>query len=93
MLQSHGVAAMTLMDAEERLSNPHYQARGLYEYIEHPALGSEPIFNLMWKLSKTPPSIGRHAPLLGEHNSQVFSELLGMGLEEISQLEEAQVIW
>ena len=93
VLQSHGVAAMTLMDAEERLSNPHYQARGLYEYIEHPALGSEPIFNLMWKLSKTPPSIGRHAPLLGEHNSQVFSELLGMGLEEISQLEEAQVIW
>ena len=92
-LQSHGVAAMTLMDAEERLSNPHYRERGLYEYIEHPSLGSEPIFNLMWKLSKTPPSIQRHAPLLGEHNYQVFSELMGMDPEQVSQLEEAQVIW
>ena len=93
LLQSFGVAAMPVMDAEQRLFDPHYQARGLYQDIEHPALGTEPIFNLMWNLSKTPPAIRRHAPLLGEHNQQVFCGILGMSQKELKGLEEAQVLW
>ena len=79
LLQSHGVAAFPVLDAEGRLFNPHFRERGLYTDIEHPALGTEPIFNLMWQLSRTPPSIQRHAPLLGEHNREVFCGLLGTG--------------
>ncbi len=93
LLQSHGVAAMPVMSAEQRLFNPHFQARGLYADIEHPSLGAEPIFNLMWNLSKTPSRVRRHAPLLGEHNRQVFCDILGMSQEEVEQLEGAQVIW
>ena len=93
LLQANGVAAMPVMDAEERLYNPHFQERVLYQEIEHPALGAEPIFNLMWKLSKTPPAIQRHAPLLGEHNRQVFGGLLGLPEDEIQRLEEAKVLW
>lgn len=92
-LQAHGVAAAPVMDALERLSDPHFQERGLYREIEHPSLGQEPVFNLMWKLSRTPPGIRRHAPLLGEHNQQVFSDILGMSEEEIQRLEQAQVLW
>ena len=92
-LQSQGVAAMPVMDAEERLADPHYKARGLYQEIEHPSLGVEPIFNLMWKLSTTPAAIRRHAPLLGEHNRHVFSGILGMDEGEVASLEDAQVIW
>ena len=47
----------------------------------------------MWKLSQTPPSIRRHAPLMGEHNRQIFGDLLGMAEDEISRLEEEQVLW
>ena len=93
LLQSHGVAAFPVLDAEGRLFNPHFQERGLYTDIEHPALGTEPIFNLMWQLSRTPPRIQRHAPLLGEHNREVFCGLLGMDEAEVSRLEEEQVIW
>ena len=93
LLQSHGVAAIPVMGAEERLFNPHFQARGLYAYIEHPALGAEPIFNLMWNLSRTPSTIHRHAPLMGEHNRQVFCGILGMPESELKALEEAQVIY
>ena len=93
LLQSHGVAAFPVLDAEGRLFNPHFRERGLYVDIEHPALGSEPIFNLMWQLSRTPPRIRRHAPLLGEHNREVFCGLLGMDEPEVRQLEEDQVIW
>ena len=93
LLQSHGVAAFPVLGAEGRLFNPHFRERGLYSEIEHPALGTEPIFNLMWQFSHTPARIQRHAPLLGEHNREVFCGLLGMGVSEVSRLEEEQVIW
>lgn len=84
---------MPVMSAEQRLFNPHFRARGLYADIEHPSLGAEPIFNLMWNLSKTPSRIRRHAPLLGEHNRQVFCDILGMPEAEVENLEDSQVIW
>ena len=93
LLQANGVAAFPVLDAEGRLFNPHFQERGLYSEIEHPALGAEPVFNLMWQLSRTPPRIQRHAPLLGEHNSEVFCGLLGLQEAEVSRLQEEQVIW
>ncbi len=93
LLQSHGVAAFPVLDAEGRLFNPHFRERGLYSDIEHPALGTEPIFNLMWQFSRTPPRIQRHAPLLGEHNREVFCGLLGLDDAELARLEEEQVIW
>ena len=93
LLQANGVAAFPVLDAEGRLFNPHFQERGLYSEIEHPALGAEPVFNLMWQLSLTPPRIRRHAPLLGEHNSEVFCGLLGLQEAEVSRLQEEQVIW
>ena len=93
LLQSHGVAAIPVMSAEDRLFNSHFQERGLYSDIEHPSLGAEPIYNLMWNLSQTPPSIRRHAPLMGEHNRQIFGGLLGISEEDISRLEQEQVLW
>lgn len=93
LLQSHGVAAVPVMGAEERLFNPHFRERGLYADIDHPSLGAEPIFNLMWNLSQTPSAIRRHAPLMGEHNQQVFCEILGMSAQEVKALEETQVIY
>ena len=93
LLQSHGVAAIPVMDAEERLYDRHNRERGLYKEIEHPSLGVEPIFNLMWNLEKNPPSIRGHAPLLGQHNRQVFCGLLGLPEEEVEHLEETQILW
>ena len=93
LLQSRGVAAFPVLDAEGRLFNAHFRERGLYSDIEHPALGTEPIFNLMWQMNRTPPRIRRHAPLLGEHNREVFCGLLGLAETEVARLEEEQVIW
>tara|TARA_B100001146_G_scaffold155476_1_gene136738 strand:- start:237 stop:1472 length:1236 start_codon:yes stop_codon:yes gene_type:complete len=93
LLQANGVAAIPVMGAEDRLFNPHFKERGLYSDIEHPSLGAEPVYNIMWNLERTPPSIHRHAPLLGEHNQKIFGGLLGMAQEEITRLEEDQVLW
>ena len=93
LLQRHGVAAAPVLSAEERLFNPHFTARGLYADIDHPALGAEPIFNLMWGLSKTPSAVRRHAPLLGEHNRRILCDTLGLSAAELADLEERQVVY
>ncbi|MCH7737482.1 MAG: CoA transferase [Chloroflexi bacterium] len=93
LLQARGVAAIPVMGAEDRLFNPHFRERGLYADIVHPSLGAEPIYNIMWNLDRTPPSIRRHAPLMGEHNRRIFGGLLGMDEKEIARLEEDQVLW
>ena len=93
LLQSHGVAAMPVMDAEERLNDRHNRERGLYREIEHPSLGMEPIFNLMWKFQKTPAAIRGHAPLLGQHNREVLCGMLGLTGEELVDLERRQVVY
>ena len=93
LLQSHGVAAAPVLGAEERLFHPHFMERGLYSDIEHPALGAEPVFNLMWNLSKSPSQVRRHAPLLGEHNRQVLCGYLGLSGVELAELEERRVVY
>ena len=93
LLQAHGVAAAPVFSAEERLFHPHFMERGLYNDIDHPALGAEPIFNLMWGLSKTPSAVRRHAPLMGEHNRQVLGNTLGLSETELAKLEERQVVY
>ena len=93
MLQHHGVAAAPVLSAEERLFHPHFMERGLYNDIDHPSLGAEPIFNLMWGLSKTPSAVRRHAPLMGEHNRQVLCGTLGLSEGELTELEERQVVY
>ena len=93
LLQSHGVAAAPVLGAEERLFHPHFMERGLYSDTEHPALGAEPVFNLMWNLSKSPSRLRRHAPLLGEHNREVLCGYLGLGEAELTELEERRVVY
>ena len=93
LLQRHGVAAAPVLSAEQRLFHPHFMARGLYTDIDHPALGAEPIFNLMWQLDKTPSAVRRHAPLLGEHNQAVLGDLLGLDDSELADLAERRVVY
>ena len=93
LLQAHGVAAAPVLSAEERLFHPHFMERGLYNDIDHPALGAEPIFNLMWGLSKTPSAVRRHAPLMGEHNRQVLCDTLGFSEDEVAGLEKRGVVY
>ena len=92
-LQRHGVAAAPALSAAERLFHPHFMARGLYSDVDHPALGAEPIFNLMWGLSKTPSAARRHAPLLGEHNRRILCGALGLSDAELAGLEARRVVY
>ena len=46
----------------------------------------------VFKLSKTPGNVKFPAPFLGEHNSEIYSELLGYSEEEITKLTDEGII-
>lgn len=92
VLQQHGVAAAPCLDTEGRFFDPHLQDRKTYLEVEHPATGTDFIANSAWAMSDNPTEIRFRSPLLGEHNSYVFRELLRLSDEEIAQLEAEKVI-
>jgi crotonobetainyl-CoA:carnitine CoA-transferase CaiB-like acyl-CoA transferase len=87
-LQNAGVAAGVVQDAARLSNDPHLKARGFIAQTKHPEMGQLLHGGLPLKLSLTPGSLRSHAPLLGEHNKYVLSELLRMEQKEIERLKE-----
>ena len=93
MLQAAGVAAIPSMSAEEILSDPHSEARGIFTKVNHPILGEKTVVMPPWRFSETPAEIYKSAPLLGENNDEIFGDLLGMSKEEMDALKEAKIMF
>ncbi|MBI1999639.1 MAG: CoA transferase, partial [candidate division NC10 bacterium] len=86
-LQAHGVAAGVVQDAEDTLRHdPQLRARGYYVRLNHPEAGQTAYDGPPFRMSRTPGSLRRHAPLLGEHTEYVCKELLGYTDDEVAQL-------
>ena len=63
---------------EALLDDPHLVERGFFVPIEHPGLGrSIPLPGAPFRLNDTPWRVAR-PPGVGEHNHEVYGELLGM---------------
>ena len=92
ILQEVDIPAGPVLDAKELVEEPHLNERGLYETVTHPEAGTHPYVGMYAKFSRTPGSIRKPAPCLGEDNQYVFGELLGLSQEEIAQLEEQGII-
>ena len=71
---------------------PQLEARGWLEPMEHPVAGRVLYEALPMAFSSMPrPMYQRPAPTLGQHNTEVLTEL-GLTAEEIAALAEAKVI-
>ncbi len=76
----------------EMVNDPQMKARGMLDEVEHPGLGMYPVVGTVIKLSGKPGEIERRAPLLGEHNEEVYPGLLGYGQDRIAVLKAAGII-
>lgn len=91
-LQRAGVAAAPILGPAELVADAHFRARGTFVEVEHPVLGREVIYGGAWRMSRTPVGVRGRAPLLGEHNQDVFGRLLGLAPEEVARLAAEDVI-
>jgi crotonobetainyl-CoA:carnitine CoA-transferase CaiB-like acyl-CoA transferase len=91
-LQAAGVVAAAVLNPKESLLDLHLKDRKFFDRVET-AHGPRPVpHQLGAKFSDFEMNTARRAPKLGEHNHEVLQELLGMGEEEIKELEERNVI-
>jgi CoA:oxalate CoA-transferase len=87
-----GVPAAPVYDVDEVVKDPHLEAREMFIEVEHKKAGTVKVPNFPVKYSETPGRITKAAPLLGEHNKEILSQIVGLSAERISELERVGII-
>lgn len=85
----HGpVSTSTDLLADERLKE-----RAFWHEIEHPVIGTMPMFRIPFKREAGSRGPMTRPPLLGEHTWEIASKILGMERERFDALTEAKVLY
>ena len=74
------------------LTDPHFIARDAIVRVADPKFGELAMQNVVPKLSATPGSIRWTGPELGQHNDEVYGELLGLSDDERAKLSADGVV-
>jgi succinyl-CoA---D-citramalate CoA-transferase len=78
ILDAAGVPAGKIFTAREMLSDPHFQAREDIIWVDAPRVGRMPMQNVFPKLSESPGSVRWAGPELGQHNDEIYRNVLGL---------------
>jgi formyl-CoA transferase len=86
-----GVPCGKVLDSVELLNDPHLRERGMVVTVNHPVRGEFTMPGCPVRLEDSPVEITA-APLLGQHNGEVYGELLGMTAADLQRLQSAGVV-
>jgi crotonobetainyl-CoA:carnitine CoA-transferase CaiB-like acyl-CoA transferase len=89
--QARNLAFGYVAGVDDVLDSPQHRDRRFFEEIDHPIVGKHRCCGAPFKMSETPWKTAR-APLLGEHNPDVYGGVLGCSSEEMRQLADEGVI-
>jgi crotonobetainyl-CoA:carnitine CoA-transferase CaiB-like acyl-CoA transferase len=93
LMEEHGVPAGKLFRAPEMLADPQFAARESIVDTPTERWPQLKMQNVFPKMSKTQGEIRwTGAETLGEHNQEVYKELLGLNEEEMRELAEKSII-
>jgi crotonobetainyl-CoA:carnitine CoA-transferase CaiB-like acyl-CoA transferase len=87
-----GISAAPIQSLAEVVEDEHLRAREAFVDVEDPAAGTVKMLAPWIRFSATPAEITSSAPTLGEHNDEVYGELLGLSDAELAQLRADGVI-
>ena len=68
------------------------EVRRFYEEVEHPVIGRIAVPFRWWSMSESAAEYRRPAPLLGQHNAEVYAELLGCAEADLAALRKRGIV-
>ncbi len=77
---------------DELIAHPQLAARGFLMAVERPGVGAVRLPGLPMQLAKTPWRVRLPAPLLGEHNVQLYCDELGYDRSELTAWRQSGVV-
>ena len=89
--QKFGNICSPMNTIDEVFQEPHFNSRGFFAEVEHPMTGTLKYPGRPFIMGETPWAMRRPAPLLGQHNADVYSSL-GYTGEDLVKLRETGVI-
>ena len=91
LLQKSGLPALPVNTSADFMNDPHINERGFFDTVTHPVLGSYKQPSAPFSVDGKRPA-AMPAPLLGQHNSEVYSNDLGLGGDQLDILASEGVI-
>jgi crotonobetainyl-CoA:carnitine CoA-transferase CaiB-like acyl-CoA transferase len=91
-LEAHSVPCAPVLSVAETVHEPHLRARGTVRSITDRIAGTFDIPGFPLRFSDFPEPLPLEAPLLGEHNASVLTEVLGKSPAELERLQAAGVL-
>ena len=90
--QAWRIPVAMVYSTKDMLESPQYQARDYFAEIDQPASPRVTQPGTTLKMSETPWQIRRPAPILGEHNEEVYRKFLGYERDDVVRLRQAGII-
>jgi crotonobetainyl-CoA:carnitine CoA-transferase CaiB-like acyl-CoA transferase len=89
----HALLMTPLTTVAEVVESPQFASRGYFQSVAHPELGESFRYpGPFAKFSATPIEYRRRPPRVGEHNSEIYRDELGLSDREIAELTRAGIV-
>lgn len=90
--QAMGIPIGPVYTMEDMANSKHLAARRFFVDIEHPETGKVKYPGVPYRFSETSCSVERPAPLLGQHNKEVYCHRLNYTQRDLVKFREAGII-
>jgi CoA:oxalate CoA-transferase len=91
-LKKFGVPCSPLPTFDQVAGDPQLLSREMIVEVDQPISGRVKLSGSVYKMSKTPGDRKMRVPAVGEHNEEIYGELLGIDAEEMKKLKEESVV-
>ena len=93
----HGLSPLRILvgmalDVPDVVNDPHLQEREFFAQSVHPVAGEVTFPGAPFNMSLTPWQLKSPAPVLGQHNEEVYEGILGHSREDIERWHEQGVV-
>ncbi len=92
LLDSEEVPVSPINSIADIFQNPQFEARGSIVEVDDSVIGKAKMPGVVPRLSKSPGQVKHLAPALGQHNQEVYGELLGYEPDKLESLKNEGVI-